>query len=600
MGLSVVRQRRKLAAGPAARSTALAIAAICITSLATAVLATGLARASTPSSPRVFASFIAVGSKVDASGTVGAGAVRGTGPRSSWRVSLEQQVRAGGHKRWLARRSAPLHSTDFRLSWNAPQTAPSVIVRVAVISGHVTVASSPARRVRVHPSIVVNSKLRAGTVRVGASRVLGISTATGGATTVVLARGVQAPRVGGVLVVPVSPPAPRGVLGIVTTLDDEHNGSTRVTTRPATLQDAYSAFDLKVDGTLGDLLGEAAHASVTSYYPRAHSAGLIPSFHCNGSTAPISADVDLSQLHVLLDVNASVYSPSIQFILEGRPTFTLNYGVSAAVNCTASLNGPPIPLGDTGLFLTMGPEFSFSAGGALSAHMTWSPFIGITFFRSLRSGNSDSHTFRNGGSTSFTGSATASLSLGLQTSVSLGEGDAELAAISGTIGPVITAGVQAAQAQTCFDVNASAEADLSASAHVLFNNWEYDIGNATFGNLPLYHHCVSSGGGGGGGGPVGGGPGGIGPGGGGPSGPEVTTSSSLIAMSQDHTCSVLSNGEVACWGSNYEGELGRGVFGGMSDVALRVNGITNARAVTAGENDTGDFLVTGYTCAFAR
>ncbi len=321
-----------------------------------------------------------------------------------------------------------------------------------------------------------------------------------------LARGVRAPHVGGVLVVPVSPPAPRGVLGIVTTLGEEHDGSTRVSTRPATLQDAYSTFDLKVDDTLGDLLGEAAKASAASLGPHAHSAGLTPSFHCNGSTAPITADVDLSQLHLLLDVNASVYSPSIQFILEGSPTFTLNYGVSAAVNCTASLNGPPIPLGDTGLFLTMGPEFSFSAGGALSAHMTWSPFIGITFFRSLRSGNSDSHTFRNGGSTSFTGSASANLSLGLQTTVSLGEGDAELAAISGTIGPVITAGVQATQAQTCFNVNASAEANLSASAHVLFKNWEYDIGDATFGNLQLYHGCTgsgSSGGGGGGGSPPG-------------------------------------------------------------------------------------------------
>jgi alpha-tubulin suppressor-like RCC1 family protein len=48
-----------------------------------------------------------------------------------------------------------------------------------------------------------------------------------------------------------------------------------------------------------------------------------------------------------------------------------------------------------------------------------------------------------------------------------------------------------------------------------------------------------------------------------------------------HTCAVLGNGTVHCWGQNQFGQLGNGTTSG-STTQVTVSGITSAVAITAG------------------
>ncbi len=55
-----------------------------------------------------------------------------------------------------------------------------------------------------------------------------------------------------------------------------------------------------------------------------------------------------------------------------------------------------------------------------------------------------------------------------------------------------------------------------------------------------------------------------------------------------HTCALLVDGRVQCWGSNYDGELGRGTVGGNSETVALVNNLSGASQISAG---------THYNCA---
>ena len=61
-----------------------------------------------------------------------------------------------------------------------------------------------------------------------------------------------------------------------------------------------------------------------------------------------------------------------------------------------------------------------------------------------------------------------------------------------------------------------------------------------------------------------------------------------MSVGGDHTCAVLSDGTAKCWGNDWFGELGDPAWGGYSSTPVQVSDITNASSISAGD---------GHTCA---
>ena len=66
-----------------------------------------------------------------------------------------------------------------------------------------------------------------------------------------------------------------------------------------------------------------------------------------------------------------------------------------------------------------------------------------------------------------------------------------------------------------------------------------------------------------------------------------------VAAGRNHTCAVRANGTVACWGDNDFGQIGDGTFGVDRLVPVTVPGLTHVVALTAGDAHTCALRVTG-------
>jgi Regulator of chromosome condensation (RCC1) repeat len=79
------------------------------------------------------------------------------------------------------------------------------------------------------------------------------------------------------------------------------------------------------------------------------------------------------------------------------------------------------------------------------------------------------------------------------------------------------------------------------------------------------------------------------------------TNATAVAVGEVSACAVLSGGQVDCWGENGSGQLGDGTFTGPEDCGgepcsttpVQVSGITNATAVAVGEESTCALLSNG-------
>ena len=249
-----------------------------------------------------------------------------------------------------------------------------------------------------------------------------------------LAPGAHVPAVGHGLVVNPSPSAPRGVVGVVTGVSHQ-GGHTTVTLRPAALSEVFSSYQVNASGSLAEAAVPTSARASTARLVTGHLASLgplTPHWKCSGSAPTPHITVDLSQVHYALSVKIPDY---IQVFVGGPMKFSVGLQFSAAASCTGSLVAQ-IPIGDTGLFIEIGPEFSVHAGGAVSASFIWEPRVTFAFFRSSTgSGNYDIHELKNSSNVDFTGAAEVSTNLGLQ----LGLNAFGRLGVTGTLGPTLTA-----------------------------------------------------------------------------------------------------------------------------------------------------------------
>ena len=68
---------------------------------------------------------------------------------------------------------------------------------------------------------------------------------------------------------------------------------------------------------------------------------------------------------------------------------------------------------------------------------------------------------------------------------------------------------------------------------------------------------------------------------------------SKLALGASHSCALVTDGEVRCWGSNGNGQLGDGTTTRSINTSVVVTTITNARSIAAGDSHSCAVLLDG-------
>lgn len=432
-------------------------------------------------------------------------------------------------------------------------------------------------------SKVVRAQKRPATVLAQPRQTRSVSGTPSGRQRVILTRGASVPKVGRALVLPVSRAAPRGLLGVVIRVRRAPGGRVVVWTKPGTLDDAYSNFRVSLDGTLEELGariggGQAGAAGRPRARPAAGGLGAL--FRCKGGAKPaVKTEIDLfGKVSVHGQLDARPADPYLAFQLVGRPELSIDYRFAGAANCTARTRPIVIPIGSTPLVVTLRPKFTVSASGQFTVGYQWRPFFNVEFARG-RGLDRNVRQFQSHGTPTATGRAGFDAFLGLDAQLTLGG----RVGVGGEIGPQLTgsasARTTASGTEACLDLNAALRLALTANADVFVKRWTFTLYSGTFLNRQIYHRCTPSGGAAptpddgtddeaDGGSPEGSGPGGL-------------TEAVAVTAGGAHSCALLPAGKIECWGWNGYGQLGDGTTID-STTPVSAAGITDAVGVAAG------------------
>lgn len=73
-----------------------------------------------------------------------------------------------------------------------------------------------------------------------------------------------------------------------------------------------------------------------------------------------------------------------------------------------------------------------------------------------------------------------------------------------------------------------------------------------------------------------------------------------LAAGSDHTCAALQDGQVSCWGANDKGQIGQGTWWGREPLPLPVPGVEGAIGVAAGLSHSCALLAQGWVQCWGR
>jgi len=440
-------------------------------------------------------------------------------------LSVEASGAASGSLEvWAAGSPGPAAPVLF---WAAHAAASGLVVSPLGSSGKVAVRNNSSRPVTVtlaasgywlSTARTVSSITPKPTTTMFASGdVTAVSGDPAATQTVTLASGAPVPSVGHVVTAPPSTADPDGLLGTVTAVTAGPDGATVVTLTPATLDQAYSTFDVSTSHTVtsSDVVqapgsqagqtqstgaalmpGQAARTTARSAQARdlaQQAAGTgynlsESAFTCTGSGAgpAISLTADLSKMSVDLSLNANPTAPNIGFLVTADPVFDVNVGFTGTVTCKLSAAHfleiqVPVPAAP-GLVVDIYPVVTLSAGGQASIDFQWAPRAAVGFVRGPGI-SSEVHAFGSSGNVKISATAGAELFLGYEADVKLGG----RIGVGGDLGPDLNAEYDAST--TCVTVDGATEVGLSASADVFVKNWTFALATGKFGERQLYRKC---------------------------------------------------------------------------------------------------------------
>jgi hypothetical protein len=404
------------------------------------------------------------------------------------------------------------------LSWAAGVAASALAVSALSSDGTVAVHNSSTRPVTVtlaavgywlsQGRTVSDVTAKPTTVTLTGSDVTAVSGDPAAAETVTLAAGVPVPAVGRVLTAPVSATAPDGLLGTVTAVAAGTGGTHVVTLSPATLDQAYSTFDVSTSQALtnSDVVqapgGSAGQTQSIGATPMSAGQEAAPSadptsgfgfniskaaFTCKGSgDSTITLTADLSKINVDLSLNANPSTPSIHLLITADPVFDINVDFTGTVTCELAdahfLQAHILIPATPGLMVDLNPVLTLDAHGDVSIDFQWDPRAALGFDKGPGI-NSEVHGFGSSGNVAIKATADADLYMGLHADISL----AGRVGVGGDFGPDLPASYDSGTG--CVTVDGRAKADLTASADVFVKSWSFTLASGTFDERQLFHAC---------------------------------------------------------------------------------------------------------------
>jgi hypothetical protein len=406
--------------------------------------------------------------------------------KKGWKVRI--QARKVGKARWSTIGSTRTttggkYRTRVKLGVGAWELRAKAIVTRGPVSEPVQVTSMG--RVR-------KVKLRKATVVVPVSHIAQVGAVTGdGSQRVTFTPGRELPPVGAVVTMNASASVPDGVLGRVKAVDP---AARTVILGQAALSEAYSTYRVSAVATLGDVAVAAAGLN-----PQVRAQALLAvsrvGFECNGVVNPLTAaTVDMSGVRASFDFD--MRSRFMSLLLVGNPKFDLGFKLGGALKttCGAQMVATPIPLGASGLILTVTPQITLTIGaeGAAEFSMNAEGRFANGF---AKAGNqpvvyTKAMKFNGAPTVPLAAKVSTELGAGLEVAIMVGG----RAGVYGEAGPALLGELTVRDGpQACVWLGTALNFGLGVKVDLFIVDWKWELGTFQWKMPTIYDTCLVAG-----------------------------------------------------------------------------------------------------------